>query len=159
MAEGEAREGFWRTIPGILTAGAGIVSAVAGLVIALTQAGLLGSALKGDAAVESPPIDGVWSAQVVYPWASHEESFDFRVEEGRVYGRASYLGYPRAIEGGTVSAGRIVFTTRAEQILGTEQTSFENRYDGVIAPRGIQFVLQDTRGNGPIEFTAVRKRD
>ena len=162
--DGEAG-GFWRSIPGILTAGAGIVSAMAGLVIALTQAGVIGSG-PGSAAAESAPeapsaaVDGTWTAQVTYPWnATHAESFTFRVEDGRVYGEASYLEYPRGIEEGRISGDRITFFTRAEEILGDERRAYENRYDGRIAPRGIQFSLQDTRGEGPIEFTAVRKSD
>ena len=156
---GEGRtEGFWRTVPGILTALAGIISAVAGLVIALSQAGLMGSGPDRPPG-DGPDIDGAWTAQVVYPWATHRETFDFRVEEGRVLGTASFLGHPRAIAEGTVSGGKIVFFTRAEQLLGTEQTSFENHYDGSIADRGILFVLTDTRGNPPVEFTAVRRRD
>lgn len=164
MAHGEAGGGFWRSVPGLLTAAAGTVSAVAGLVIALSQAGLIGAGPR-EGAAETPPeaagpaIDGTWRAQVVYPWGTHEESFVFRVEDGRIYGTASYLGTRRGIEEGKVSGDHVTFFTRAEQMLGSEVTAFENRYDGRIAPRGIQFSLQDTRGNEPVEFTAVRKSD
>ena len=163
MAQEEAG-GFWRSIPGVLTATAGIVSALAGLVIALSQAGLIGAAPTDVAAESAPaapsaPIDGAWSARVVYPWGTHEESFVFRVEDGRVSGTASYLGVARPIEEGKAEGGRLTFRTRAEQMLGSEVSGFENRYDGVIAPRGIQISLQDTRGNGPFEFTASRKSD
>lgn len=158
-ADGE-REGFWRTIPGILTAVAGTISAVAGLVIALSQAGVMSPRAVQAPVAESPSIDGVWSARVTYPWNdSYAESFDFRVEEGRIRGTASYLGSPRAIEEGTVTGDRVTFLTRAQEILGDETRSYENRYDGKVAARGIQFSLQDTRGEGPVEFTAVRKRD
>jgi hypothetical protein len=158
-ADGET-EGFWRTIPGILTAVAGTVSAVAGLVIALTQAGVMSPREAATPVEEGPAIDGVWSARVTYPWnASYAEAFDFRVEEGRIRGTASYLGSPRAIEEGTVTGDRVTFLTRAQEILGDETRSYENRYDGRIAARGIQFSLQDTRGEGPIEFMAVKKRD
>ena len=66
MTEGGAAGGFWRTIPGILTATAGVVSAAAGLVIALSQAGLLGGGAgdEGAPAAAGPPIDGTWAAQV-----------------------------------------------------------------------------------------------
>jgi hypothetical protein len=158
MSEEGRTEGFWRTIPGVLTALAGTISAVAGLVIALSQAGLMGSGPERPPP-DGPAIDGVWTAQVIYPWATHRETFDFRVEEGKIHGTASFLGLPRAIEEGTVAGQKVSFLTRAEQLLGTEQTSFENRYDGSIADRGILFILTDTRGNVPVEFTAVRKRD
>jgi hypothetical protein len=160
MSADGGREGFWRTVPGILTAVAGTISAVAGLVIALSQAGVMSPREAATRIEESPPVDGVWSAQVTYPWnASYAETFDLRVEEGRVRGTASYLGTPRAIEEGTVAGDRITFLTRVQEILGDETRSYENRYDGRIAPRGIQFSLQDTRGEGPIEFMAVKKRD
>jgi hypothetical protein len=160
MSAEDGTGGFWRTIPGILTAVAGTISAVAGLVIALSQAGLTSPGKAADPVAESPPIDGVWSAQVTYPWNdSYAEAFDFQVEEGRIRGTASYLGSPRAIEEGTVSGDRVTFLTRAEQIMGDERQSYENRYDGKIAARGILFSWQDTRGEGPIEFMAVKKRD
>jgi hypothetical protein len=160
MSSDGGTESFWRTLPGVLTAVAGTISAVAGLVIALSQAGLMRPQGDATAPAESAAIDGAWSAQVTYPWnATHQEAFDFIVEDGKIRGTASYLGYPRAIEEGTVSGEHVSFSTRAEELLGSEQRSYENRYNGVIAKRGIQFVLQDTRGNGPIDFTAVRKRD
>jgi hypothetical protein len=159
MSAEEGKGGFWRTIPGMLTAVAGTISAVTGLVIALSQAGVM-SPRGAEEPEEGPPIEGVWSAQVTYPWNdSYAESFDFRVEEGRIRGTASYLGVPRAIEEGSVSGDRVTFLTRAAEMMGEETRSYENHYDGKIAARGIQFSLQDTRGEGPIEFTAVKKRD
>jgi hypothetical protein len=146
--------GFWRTVPGVLTAVAGVITAAAGLVVALTQAGVLRRA--GPA---RPPvaIDGRWRAQVRYPWgATHDETFVLRVEGERVYGEATYLGVPRAIEEGTVEGARVEFFTRAEEISGADRRSFENRYDGLVAPRGIQFELRDTRGGELVEFTASR---
>ena len=161
MTDGGAGGGFWRTIPGILTATAGVVSAAAGLVIALSQAGLLGRAAgdEGPPPAAGMPIEGTWEARVAYPWATHDETFFFRVEEGRVSGSASFLAYPRGIEEGKVAGSRVTFRTRLEEIAGDERKSFENHYDGLITPRGILFSLQDTRGNEPVEFTAVRKGD
>jgi hypothetical protein len=159
MPAEEGKGGFWRTIPGMLTAIAGTISALTGLVIALSQAGLMSPRTPGEPK-EGPPIDGVWSAQVTYPWNdSYTESFDFRVEEGRIRGTASFLGSPRAIEEGTVSGDHVTFLTRAAEMRGDETLSFENHYDGRIAARGIQFSLQDSRGQGPVEFMAVKKRD
>ena len=148
--------GFWRTVPGILTACAGLLTAIATLVVALSQAGLVGD--PREVVSEVPPaVTGTWAAQVAYPWSvTLQESFSFRVEEGRVFGTATFLGTPRAIENGTVAGERLSFTTRAEEMLGSETRGFENRYDGIVSSRGINFVLQDTRGNGPVEFTARR---
>jgi hypothetical protein len=158
MADDAPTAGFWRSIPGILTAGAGIITAGAGLIVALSQAGVLERAPER-AAASPVSITGRWTAQVAYPWNySREEVFEFRVEEGTVLGTATYLGVPRAIEDGKVAGDHVTFSTRAQEILGTETRDYQNRYDGLVTVRGIQFVLQDTRGVGPIEF-AARKND
>ena len=128
-----------------------------GLILALNQVGMLSRSESPDPTDAPPPaeVGGSWSAEVNYPWGvSMPESFDFRVEGDRVIGTATYLGYPRAVESGSVTADRITFSTRAEEILGDERRAYENHYDGLVSPRGIQFVLVDSRGNGPIEFTA-----
>lgn len=155
MSEERESGGFWRSVPGLLTAAAAAITALAGLVAALSQAGLFAPG------AEVPPggsVTGQWTAQVLYPWnVSHEETFSFRVEDGRVVGSATFLGTPRGIEEGRVDGERLSFTTRAEELLGEELRGFEMRYDGLVSVRGINFVLQDTRGNGPIEFTARRK--
>jgi hypothetical protein len=153
--------GFWRTVPGVLTAIAAVITAVAGLVVALNQAGVFARDGDGETgaapAAPSAAIDGRWRARVDYPWdVTQEETFELRVEGERVLGRASFLGVPRAIEDGTISAARVEFTTRAEELSGGERRQFQNRYDGLVTPRGIQFELRDTRGNPPVEFTARR---
>ena len=157
MPEDAKSGGFWRSAPGMLTAAAGIITATAGLVAALSQAGFLRP--EPEARAETPvAIGGTWTAQVVYPWdLTQEETFSFRVEEDQVIGTATYLGAPRSIEAGHLAGATLSFSTRAEEFLGDERRSFENRYDGMVTPRGINFVLQDTRGNGPIEFTARRR--
>lgn len=43
MAEKARKQGFWTTLPGILTGGAALVTAIAGLVLGLYQYGALGS--------------------------------------------------------------------------------------------------------------------
>ena len=156
MSEETETRGFWRSVPGLLTAAAAAITAVAGLVAALSQAGLL-SPRAEEPAAGSAAISGEWTAQVGYPWnATHPETFSFRVEDGRVVGTATFLGSPRPIEDGRIAGDRLSFTTRAEELLGEELRGFENRYDGLVSVRGIHFVLQDTRGNVPIEFTARR---
>lgn len=154
MSEDTKPHGFWRSVPGILTAVTGIITATAGLVAVLNQAGLFNR--TSEHSVGSPSaLTGTWTAQVVYPWnVTQQETFSIRVEDRRVVGTATYLGYPRAIEAGQIVGANLSFTTRAEELLGDERRSFENRYDGLISVRGINFVLQDSRGNGPIEFTA-----
>ena len=157
MSEDTRSGGFWRTIPGILTAATATITALAGLVAALAQAGIFSSAPPAAAANTAPEVRGRWTAEVAYPWdVKLQETFVFRVEGDTVFGTASFLGVPRGIENGVIRGEKISFTTRAEQMLGSEVTAFENRYDGLIFARGIAFVLQDNRGNPPVEFTARR---
>lgn len=168
---------FWRTVPGMLTAFAGAVTAIAGLVAVLSDAGILGpderlAANPARAAAENstalvdpvrpvePPaeIAGVWRGAVTYPWGiTVEETLDVRVIDERVIGTLSYLGVGRTIESPELAGNRISFTTRAEEILGDETRPYENRYDGLITPRGIEFILVDSRGTGPVEFTLRRE--
>lgn len=58
MDDGEKSKGsWWQTAPGILTAIAGTITAVAGLLVTLQQIGLLGN--KEKSAVQSPSSDNV----------------------------------------------------------------------------------------------------
>jgi hypothetical protein len=144
--------GFWRTIPGILTAIAAVLTAVTGLVVALSEAGLFNRV--------TPPADivGSWRATVTYPWnLTVPERFVFQVDQGRLIGTATYLKTPRGIESGTVKGDRISFFVRAEEIAGDERRSYEVKYDGVVVAGGLHFTMQDTRGNVPIQFAAVRE--
>lgn len=161
MQETAAAGGFWGSVPGILTAVAAVLTAGAGLVAALAQAGVLRRRAAGP---DAPPggaaadPSGHWTARVAYPWeVTVDETFRFRVEDGRVVGTATYLGAPRAIEGAALAGDRLTFSTRAEEIFGQERRAYQNLYDGKISGRGILFLLQDTRGYGPVEFTARRE--
>lgn len=177
MAERSDRQGFWRTAPGLLTAFAGVLTAIAGLVAVLTDAGVLGpdlrlqpeviaeaetagSALRerGGASREAIDITGTWTATVAYPWGvTTEETFRFAVHRGRLLGSASYLGTSRALVEPELRGRRIFFGTRVEELSGAQSSSYENRYDGLITARGIDFRLFDSRGRGPIEFTMRRE--
>ena len=46
--------GFWKSLQGILTAAAGLVAAITGLVIGLNQAGLLGQGKTPSAQIDRP---------------------------------------------------------------------------------------------------------
>lgn len=54
MADDTKRSGFWQTVPGIMTALAAIITAVAGLLIALYQAGLLSGSKSPPGNANSP---------------------------------------------------------------------------------------------------------
>lgn len=52
--EAESGGSFWKSLQGILTAAAGLVAAITGLVIGLNQAGLLGGGGKPPAVIDRP---------------------------------------------------------------------------------------------------------
>ena len=64
MSDYSAGKGWWHTLPGILTASAGLITAVTGLVVVLNQAGLLG---KPGAVQDMGPQAFVDSAQAIQP--------------------------------------------------------------------------------------------
>ena len=142
---------FWRTIPGLLTAIAGVVTAVTGLLIALPQVGLLRR--------DSPPanINGVWVANVTYSWgATQKERFSFQADGSRVVGTATFLGVPRAASAGTVNGDALSFVVHGEELLGSERRPYELTYRGTIVGGGLHFVLEDSRGNPPLQLAAMR---
>jgi hypothetical protein len=146
---------FWRTLPGMLTAAAGVISATTALVVALNQAGLF-------RARPSPPpaadVNGAWKAQVTYSWGvARAERFVFQADQGRLRGTVTFLGTPRGIEDGAVEGDRIVFTVRAEELLGSERRPFQLSYTGTAVGGGLHFVLEDSRGNPSVQFAAERE--
>ena len=143
---------FWRTIPGMLTAVGGFITAVTGLLVALPQVGLF---TREAAPVE---ISGVWSANVTYSWdATHKERFALQTDGNRVVGTATFLGSPRAVVGGTRNGNTISFTVRGEELMGSDRRDFELTYRGTVVGGGLHFVLEDSRGNPPVQFAAVRE--
>jgi hypothetical protein len=163
---------FWRTIPGLLTALAGVITAVTGLLLALPKVGLIGgeaapapaasiaSSVAG-ARETAPPatdISGVWSATVTYSWgATHKERFALQGDGARVVGTATFLGSPRGVMGGTREGDTISFTVRGEELLGSERRDFELTYRGTLVNGGLHFMLEDSRGDPPIQFAAARE--
>lgn len=143
---------FWRTIPGLLTAIAGVVTAVTGLLVALPQIGLLGR--------DPPPanINGVWIANVTYSWgATHKERFSLQADGSRVIGTATFLGLPRAAVAGTLDGDSLSFAVHVEELLGSDRRQFELTYRGTVVGGGLHFVLDDSRGNPPVQFAATRE--
>lgn len=155
MPEAPVSGGFWRSLPGILTAAAAIITASAGLVAALSQSGFFGSDEEPVQPVPSIEIAGQWTANVAYPWdVTMDETFSFMVEGDSLRGTASFLGVPRGIENGRVRGDTISFTTRTQEMLGSTTNDVELRYNGLVSTRGIDFIWQDSRGSGPIRFSA-----
>ncbi|HBB98020.1 MAG TPA: hypothetical protein DC054_21770 [Blastocatellia bacterium] len=87
MADNTKTTGFWQTVPGILTAFAAIITAVAGLLLALYQAGFLGGA-KSPAGNASPANAISTSETAAKPNQSSETlniSGTWRDDDGTVY--------------------------------------------------------------------------
>jgi len=69
MPEEQERKTWWQTIPGILMAAAGIITALTGFIAALHQAGILGVDNKAQSLSENKPtatadlIAGKWSGE------------------------------------------------------------------------------------------------
>ena len=143
---------FWRTIPGLLTAIAGVVTAVTGLLVALPKVGLL------EREAPTANISGVWVANVTYGWgATHKERFALQADGARVVGSVTFLGVPRAAVGGTLDGDSVSFSVRGEELLGSERRPYELTYRGTVVGGGLHFVLEDSRGNPPIQFAAMRE--
>jgi hypothetical protein len=143
---------FWRTLPGLLTATAALVTAVTGLVVALPKVGLLER--------EPPPvsINGVWVATVTYGWgATYKERFALQADGARVVGTATFLATPRAVVSGTLAGNTVSFAVQGEEMLGADRRQFQLSYRGTAVGGGLHFVLEDSRGNPAIQFAAARE--
>lgn len=106
-------------------------------------------------------LSGRWTAQVRYDWGvEHHEAFDLKVEAGEVRGTASYLGLPRIVELGRLTAGgQLDFVTHTEAMAGGTVRSLTHRYRGRLQDDAIHFVLETTGGYSsslPLEFIARR---
>lgn len=106
-------------------------------------------------------LSGRWTALVRYDWgAEHHEIFDLKVAEGEVLGTASFLGLPRIVEQGRLTAGgQLDFVTHTETMAGGTVRSLTHRYRGGFQEGGIHFVLETTGGYSsslPVEFIARR---
>lgn len=107
------------------------------------------------ATVDAVAIAGDWAGEVTYSWGDrYEETFSFRVQGSRLVGTASYLRVPRGIVDGNLDGNHISFYVQLDALDGP---SYRNEYSGLISGDTIHFTLQDTRGNPPVEFLAVRE--
>lgn len=164
LARLEAALASWRpagTPPGRRRRGL-IVMAVA-LVLAL--AGGAGWWSLRDAVPEAPEVAAVlgeWSAEVAYPWNLRvREHYIFTLDDGRIGGRASFLGVARALEAAAWHEGRLRFQTRSQTVAGDGPArELVQRYelwrDGEI----VRVRLQIDRGHAldaPLEFIAQRQ--
>jgi hypothetical protein len=107
---------------------------------------------------ETPPVVGVWAAEVQYgDGRAYDERFEFRLTGRELSGSASYRGGRRAIEGGTFANDQLSFVVRTRERRGLEQLELRHSYMGVVANSRIAFTLQtsgDTIERAPVEFEA-----
>ena len=106
-------------------------------------------------------VDGAWQADVTYDWpdAHYVERFVLAGEDGDLHGSASFLGVPRGILEGRVTAGTLRFVTRTSETSASGVAEVTHRYSGRVVDGEIRFVMQ-TEGGGtphvPVEFSARR---
>ncbi len=146
---------FWKTVPGLLTAAAGVISAVTGLVVAVNQTGVFDS--RKAPVADAVAVSGAWRARVTYSWGdTHAERFTFQVDRGRLIGTITFLGSPHGIESGVAEGNQITFVVRLQELLGSDVRPYQLSYSGTVVGGGIHFVLEDSRGNPAVQFAAAR---
>jgi hypothetical protein len=124
----------------------------------LLLGGLLGSYwLFRQSADRGRAVNGRWTAAVTYSWGgAHDERFDFEAQGARLLGTASFLGYKRGIENGTIEKDQITFNVRFDETSGGSRSTHFNTYTGRVGPDAIDFVVEDDRGSPPVKFKATR---
>ena len=145
---------FWRSLPGMITATAGAITAVTGLDVARNGTGMISSRPP-----PLPPADvtGQWQASVTYSWGrTYTERFALQAEGERVTGTATFLGYPRPLTEGVVKGNEIRFVLALEEIIGDARRSYQLRYAGAVVNGGLHFRVEDSRGNVDLQFAASR---
>jgi hypothetical protein len=105
-------------------------------------------------------LAGRWQARVTYGWgATHDEAFEFRVEDGELAGSAGFLGRPRPIVEGRADAQGIRFVTRTESVEGGGTMTLTHRYSGRLEEGRLRLRLLTEGGaspRDPVEFVAER---
>lgn len=135
-----------------------------GMAAAVVLAGMLAAAWlwPGSSAPGPRAMQGVWEADVSYPWnVELRERFDFVADDGTVEGSASFLGVPRLIEEVEWRDGRLRFATRAESIAGGDAVQvMVQHYEAWVDGDALHLRLQIQRGgsvDAPLEFVAARR--
>lgn len=150
MADSRDGKSFWHTLPGVLTAVGGFLTALTGLLVTLDQLGLIGAAPKSPPALVAPglssiQIAGRWEDDdgTVYQIVQDGESFTFTGENpafamwsegsGRLSGRSFTTrfvvndSYPGEGSGDVSADGRRMSGTFQDHLSGSYQLSFQRR--------------------------------
>ncbi|MGH9142806.1 MAG: toll/interleukin-1 receptor domain-containing protein [Vicinamibacterales bacterium] len=125
-------------------------------------AALLAAAALGGVwlAQPSPDVSGRWVADVRYDsGGDHSEVFVLRFNEGRLSGTASYLGVARSLVQGEVNGSRVSFSTRSEEVAGSDSRQAEHKYSGAFKDDELRLSLQTDGGfssHVPVDIVAKR---
>jgi TIR domain len=107
----------------------------------------------GTNAAVSAAFAGDWAGEVTYPWgAKYSERFTFKPDGSKLFGTAGFLGSGRGIEDGQLEGDSISFSTRFEEVSGTEKRARKNRYWGKLTGRNIAMRMQDDSGDPAVEW-------
>lgn len=112
----------------------------------------------------SARLVGSWQAEVKYGWGDkHVERFEFKHHAGQLTGTATFLRYPRAVEGLAFDGSKLRFETHTQQAMGKETRELTHRYSAELRgqPPDERLALRmQTSGafssNPPLEFEARR---
>jgi hypothetical protein len=109
-----------------------------------------------------PDFSGRWEATVTYSeWGTQREIFDFKADEDKLSGTASFLTAARGITNGKIERNTISFTTRSMTRDGDKTYQETHRYVGRLSGDTIDFILQTDSGDDdsppPETFTAKRQ--
>lgn len=119
--------------------------ALGGAAIAASAVAALCWLKPGVPADPSARLVGSWQAEVSYGWgAKHDERFEFKRHAGQLTGTATFLRYPRAIEGLAFDGSNLRFETHSQQSMGSETREITHRYSA------------ELRGQPPDERLAMR---
>ena len=136
----------------------------AGLVLLGAAAALVWWARRrGDGAVPArAAVDGLWLAEVVYPWpnARYDERFELVGQGSELRGSASFLTLPRGLVAGRIDGERVQFETRVVEIDGNVERTLVHRYEGRVDGDRLHLTMHTVRegvAGEAVSFVARRQ--
>lgn len=138
--------------------------ALGGAIVAGAAVAALCWLKPGVPADPSARLLGSWHAEVKYGWGDrHDERFEFKRHAGQLTGTATFLSYPRAIEGLSFDGTNLRFETHSQQTMGSETRELTHRYSaelrGQPPDERLALRMQTSgafHGTPPLEFEARR---
>ncbi|MCW5611912.1 MAG: toll/interleukin-1 receptor domain-containing protein [Rubrivivax sp.] len=143
---------------------AAALRAGAGLVLLGAAAALVWWARRrGDGAVPArAAVDGLWLAEVVYPWpnARYDERLELVGQGSELRGSASFLTLPRGLVAGRIDGERVQFETRVVEIDGNVERTLVHRYEGRVDGDRLHLTMHTVRegvAGEAVSFVARRQ--